>query len=227
MNSQQRIIRSVIAACVVLAALLTGQPVAAASPDYSSFFEEPRFADSGWSTCAPITWSADTRGMTATQSAREIKRLRRVWSLWEQAGGPSAVYVGQEHLAYEPATYGLRATDGSAAREHHVYIAFKTRREVSIFTGGAVGLAKPTLVFEGDKRIAGGMALMLRGYVTRQARHDPKALLHVYAHELGHVLGLGHAQSRSNVMYPEIIGLTELGFGDQTGIARITQPCRA
>lgn len=227
MNGQQTVFTSVLGALVALAVLLTGQPPAAASPDYSSFFVESELAGAGWSACAPLTWSVDTRGMTAAQSAREIKRLRRAWSLWEQAGGPTAVFAGQESLAYEPATYGLRAADGSSARDHHVYIAFKTRRQVSIFTGGAVGLAKPTYVLESDRRIVGGMALMLRGYVTKQARQDPKALVHVYAHELGHVLGLGHAQSPDNLMYPEVRGLTRLGAGDASGIARITQPCRA
>jgi len=65
-----------------------------------------------------------------------------------------------------------------------------------------------------------------RASATQASAPDPSALAHVYVHEIGHVLGLGHAQSPDNVMYPEVTGRTQLGAGDASGIARITQPCR-
>ena len=215
-------------ALVALMTAIVGAAPAGASPegDHSSFFEASELEGAGWASCQPITWSVDTRGMTAAQSRREIARLGQAWRLWADAAGVRVTFTGREHLVYDPATYGLVAADGSAARDHHVVIAFKTRKQVPILAGGAVGLAKPTLVLVDERRIVGGMAILMRGYAIEQARQDPSALVHVYAHEIGHILGLGHAQSRSNVMYPEVTGRTQLGAGDATGIARITQPCR-
>lgn len=214
---------------VVFALALGVAPIQAAqaSPDYSSFFGEGELRGAGWATCAPITWSADTRGLTSAQARREIARLRDAWRLWADAAGVKAVFTGRENLAYDPASYGLVPADGSAPVQHHVYIAFKTRKQVPILSGGAVGLGKPTLVFADQRRIDGGMAIMMRGYAIEQARMDPSALMHVYAHELGHVLGLGHARSRDNVMYPEVRSAERLGDGDAAGIANLTQECAA
>jgi hypothetical protein len=215
------------AVVALVAALLGAAPVSASSArDHSSFFHSSDLEGAGWASCQPITWSVDTRGMSAAQSRREVTRLRQAWRLWAEKAGVQVAFAGREPLAYDPATYGLVPADGSAAADHHVYIAFKTRKQVPILTGGAVGLAKPTFVHVDERRIVGGMAILMRGYAIEQARKDPPALAHVYAHEIGHVLGLGHAQSPGNVMYPEVTGRTELGAGDATGIARITQPCR-
>ena len=207
--------------------LVPAQAHAYASRDYSSFFGDGELTGAGWATCAPITWSADTRGLTSAQARREIARLRDAWRMWADAAGVKAVFTGREDLAYDPASYGLVPADGSAPVEHHVYIAFKTRKQVPILAGGAVGLAKPTLVLVEERRIVGGIAIFMRRYAIEQARSDPSALTHVYVHELGHVLGLGHAESRANVMYPEVQSVGTLGDGDVSGIARITQPCAA
>ena len=219
---------------VVFALALGVAPIQAAqasasysSSDYSSFFGDGELTGAGWATCAPITWSADTRGLTSAQARREIARLRDAWALWAEAAGVKAFFTGREDLAYDPASYGLVPADGSAPVEQHVYIAFKTRKQVPILTGGAVGLAKPTQVLVEERRIVGGMAILMRGYAIEQGRTNPSALAHVYAHELGHVLGLGHAESRANVMYPEVQSVTRLGDGDASGIARFTQECAA
>ena len=214
---------------VVFALALGVAPIQAAqaSQDYSSFFGDGELTGAGWATCAPITWSADTRGLTSAQARREIARLRDAWRLWADAAGVKAVFTGRQALAYDPARYSLVPADGSAPVEQHVYIGFKTRKQVPILTGGAVGLAMPTLVLVEERRIVGGIAIFMRRYAIEQARIDPTALTHVYVHELGHVLGLGHAESRANVMYPEVQSVGSLGDGDASGIARITQECPA
>jgi hypothetical protein len=233
MTGQQRVIKVVMTA-VVFALALGVAPIQAAqaspihsSADYSSFFGEGELTGAGWATCAPITWSADTRGLTSAQARREIARLSHAWRMWADAAGVKAVFTGREDLAYDPARYSLVPADGSAPVEQHVYIGFKTRKQVPILTGGAVGLAMPTMVLVEERRIVGGMAIMMRGYAIEQARTNPTALTHVYVHELGHVLGLGHAESRANVMYPEVQSVANLGDGDASGIARITQACPA
>lgn len=216
-------------AVIALVTAVLGTPAAGASAprDYAGFFDDSELEGSGWGTCQAITWSVDTRGMTVRQSRREITRLRQAWKLWAGAAGLQVSFAGRHDTAYDPAILGLRSADPSAARDHHVYIAFKTRKQVPLLAGGAVGLGKPTYVYADERRIVGGMVILMRGYAIAQARKDPAALAHVYAHEIGHVLGMGHARSRDHVMYPEVAGITELGAGDVAGIASITQPCRA
>ena len=216
------------AAVALVAALLGTAPVNASSAsDHSSFFAASDLEGAGWSTCQPITWSVDTRGMTAAQARREVTRLHGAWQLWAREAGVQVAHTGRASVEYDPATLGLRSADGSPAPDHHVHIAFKTRKQVPLLAGGAVGLGKPTYVHVDERRIVGGMVILMRGYALTQARKDPAALAHVYAHEIGHVLGMGHAQSRDNIMYPEVTGRTQLGAGDASGIARITQPCRS
>ena len=216
-------------ALIALVTAVVGTAPAGASPtrDYSSFFASSELAGSGWGACQPITWSVDTRGMTERQARREITRLRQAWQLWASAAGLQVSFAGRQVMVYDPSTLGVRSAEPSQSRDHHVYIAFKTRKQVPLLSGGAVGLGKPTYVLVDERRIVGGMVILMRGYAIEQARQDPSALAHVYAHEIGHVLGMGHAQSRDNVMFPEVAGITELGAGDSAGIARLTQPCRS
>jgi hypothetical protein len=109
--------------------------------------------------------------------------------------------------------------------DHHVYIAFKTPSQVPIMASNAVGLAMPTAVISSTQEITAGMAIFRRGYVVEQRRIAPDRIANLYIHELGHVLGLGHANSARNVMHPTLGELTRLGDGDAAGIRDITQPC--
>ena len=56
---------------------------------------------------------------------------------------------------------------------------------------------------------------------------EPRHLTHLYLHELGHIWGLGHAESPANVMYPTLGTMTELGPGDRAGARAHTQECAA
>jgi hypothetical protein len=146
----------------------------------------------------------DTRGFTASVSRREVRRLEAAWSQWSVASGVIVEFAGPERLTFDPATNGLRPADGSAAPDRHVFVAFKSPSQVPIMTGGAVGLAMPSLVLLPTREIIGGMAILRRGYVLEQRKIDPARVKHLYMHEIGHVIGLGHAEYEGNVMYPTI-----------------------
>lgn len=216
---------------IVASALLAVTAVAAPLParaeaDYSSFFWQRELADAGWAACEePVTWSVDVRGLTSTQARREIRRLEQAWGQWTAASGIPVQFTGRESLVFDPGTNGLRRPDGSPQPDRHVYLAFKTQRQVPIMIRGIIGLAMPSTVLVPSREIVAGVAVFRRSFVLEQRKVEPDRVLHLYLHELGHVLGLGHAGKQDNVMYPSIDHLTELGLGDRAGIEAFTQPC--
>lgn len=197
-----------------------------AAADYSSFFWQRELTGAGWAACEePMTWSADTRGLTARQARREIKRLSQAWSAWSAASGVPVRFAGRERLRFDPGTNGLRRPDGAPQPDRHVYIAFKTARQVPILTRGVVGMAMPSVVMIPSREIVAGVAVFRLGYVLEQRTIEPDRVIHLYLHEIGHVMGLGHARGRINVMYPSLDHVTRLGRGDRVGARALTQPC--
>lgn len=223
----KRLLSSALVASALFGLVSVVAPVPArAEADYSSFFWQRELADAGWAACEePVTWSIDVRGLTSTQARREIRRLEQAWGEWTAASGIAVQFTGRESLVFDPGTNGLRRPDGSPQPDRHVYLAFKTQRQVPIMIRGIIGLAMPSTVLVPSREIVAGVAVFRRSFVLEQRKVEPDRVLHLYLHELGHVLGLGHAGKQDNVMYPSIDHLTELGVGDREGIEAFTQPC--
>lgn len=221
-------LRVIVIVCA-LASLGVGGPRAAAAPgsaDYSSFFWQRELAGAGWAACPdPLTWSADTRGLTSRQGRREVRRLDQAWEAWSDATGVRVEFIGRERLEFDPGTNGLRRPDGAPPPDRHVYVAFKTSRQAPLITRGVVGYAMPSVVLVPTREIVGGVAVFRLGYVLEQRKVTPERVLHLYLHEVGHVLGLGHADGVGNVMYPSLDHLVQLGTGDRAGARSFTQPC--
>ena len=218
--------RAVLAAAVALIASLPSGSPAQAAADYSSFFWQRELEGAGWAACEePVTWSIDVRGFTSRQAKREINRLEQAWAEWSQASGVFVRFSGKQSLAFDPATNGLRATDGSAQPYRHVYLAFKTRSQVPIMTQAVIGLAMPSSVQLPEREIVAGMAIFRKGYILEHRKTDSERVMHIYLHELGHVIGLGHSGLRENVMYPTLDHETTLSSGDIAGAKAMTQPC--
>jgi len=193
---------------------------------YTSFFTDLELVGAGWSACAgPVTWSIDVRGLTARAARAEIRRLKGAWSQWGEAAGLTFRFAGRQDLVFDPATNNLRAADGSPQPARHVYLAMKSPTQVSIMRQTTVGLAMPSLVLLPTRAIVSGMAIFRRGYVKEQRRTSTLRLTRLYLHEMGHVLGLGHSGSTSNVMFAEMDTIARLGPGDKAGVADFTQPC--
>ena len=155
----------------------------------------------------------------------EIARLKQAWQDWSDASGVAAKMVGRESLDSDPGTNGLRRPDGSPRPDRHVSIAFKAQRQVPIMVRGVIGLAKPAVVLLPSREIIAGVAVFRRIYFLEERKVDPDRVMHLYLHELGHVMGLGHAGREDNVMYPSLGHLVELGTGDRAGVDDYTQTC--
>jgi hypothetical protein len=199
---------------------------AAQAADYSSFFRERVLVGAGWAACEePVTWTVDVGGLSTGEARSEVGRLKKAWAAWSQASGIRVSYEGRESLVFDPATNGLRRADGSPISDRHVYLAFKSTRQVPIMVTDVVGLAMPSVVLLPTREIVAGMAIFRRDFVRRERKVKPYRVLHLYMHEIGHVLGLGHATKPSNVMYPALDHLSALGRGDVVGIRSLVQPC--
>lgn len=218
------------AAALAVALVFGIAPAQAAAPDpasdYSSFFGDEALQGSGWSSCpVPVTWSVDTGALRAAAAEREIRRLGKALAVWSRHSGIPLDFTGRQKLVYDNDSFLLRSTADPAPRTRHIYIGFYGAKEVAGLSGSVVGLARPTSVFTAERELVSGMAVFRRGYVTREASVEPRHLMHLYLHELGHVFGLGHAASPVNVMFPTLGTLTDVGPGDRAGVRAHTRGC--
>lgn len=195
----------------------------AAADDFTSFFATgyDGWQGSGWQACGPITWSVDASELTAAQAARETRRLAWAFRQWSRASGLAFAYAGQVPVAYQDAGYQMRPADGTPARPRHIYVAFRRQGESSLLAGRTFGLGWPTGV--DGSTITGGAAIFRTELAADASR--PRTAMSLYLHELGHVLGLGHAGTQANVMYPVVSDVTSLGRGDLAGIRAFTRGC--
>ena len=218
-------------AAALAAASLMGVSAAQASvpaleSDYTSFFTDDVLRGSGWQSCAtPVTWSVDTGRLSATAAKKEVARLRKALSVWSAHTGVPLDFVGRQRLVYDNSSFLLRSEEDPAGRQRHIYIGFYGAKEVAGLSGNVVGLARPTSVLTAERRVVSGMAVFRRGYVLREQVAEPRHLTHLYLHELGHIFGLGHAESPANVMHPTLGTMTGLGPGDRAGARAHTQEC--
>ena len=234
-----RLRRAVIAAALVIIAAagsasaitpsasaqaVHGAAKRASTDDFTSFFATgyDGWQGSGWQACQPITWSVDTGELTAAQAARETRRLAWAFHQWSNASGLAFAYTGQVPVAYQDAGFQMQPADGTHAQPRHIYIAFRRQGESALLAGRTYGLGWPTGV--ADQQITGGAAIFRTELAAETGR--ARTAMSLYLHELGHVLGLGHAGTRANVMYPIVSDVTSLGRGDLAGIHAFTRPCQ-
>lgn len=229
---QRRVGVLVLAAAlaVALLAMLTPAPPAVAVPvspapadDHTAFFPDGTLAGSGWSACPGITWTVDARRLPDGIERREIRRLAAAVGQWAEASGLDIRFAGEEPLSYDASRYLL--VPRGTPRERHVYLAFLAPRHAPLLASPVVGLGNPSHVIAETRQIVGGVAVFRSGFVADASGRDPDRLRNLYLHEFGHVLGLGHARTTANVMYPTIDQRVRLGLGDRSGARSLVRPC--
>ena len=196
--------------------------------DYTSFFDGTALEGTGWMACPePITWSVDVGSLDPLAKRKEISRLRLAFGQWAQESGLRMEFTGREALDYDASTHALNPADGSPPRDRHVYIGFLEEGESPLFVDSVVGLAMPSRVLVSRRAIVTGVIAIRSSYVSDVRRVEPRYLRHLYLHEIGHTMGLGHAELKINVMEPTVRIKRILGPGDVTGVRAMLRPCVA
>jgi hypothetical protein len=199
-----------------------------ASPtDFTSIFASqlPAYTNSGWTTCpVAISWNVDTTGLTEAQATRQLANLEYAFAQWTAASGLTFSFAGSIDLVANETSFAVTPADGSAVPSRHINLAFVDDASSTLLGDTTVGMAGPSAVWAGSKEIEGGAGIFLTDAVKKMSDTQARAL---YTHELGHVLGLGHAADAGNIMSPVVGEHSELGAGDIAGVRTMTKPCAA
>ena len=176
----------------------------------------------GWSRCAgTVTVSADTSHLDAAAGERVRSALKKVAKLWTAASGLEFVSVGSEDLRLDPTTQTLVPVNGPI-KENHIYLSAENELQAPRLDGGVVGLGTPILVLADTQQFLSGEAVFEAEYINARSQAE---LIHLFAHEIGHILGLGHSPDEGNIMYSIVTDQTTLGPGDTAGIDAVMRPC--
>jgi len=206
---------------------VTPGQVGTSARDFASIFtgDNAPLSGAGWKACAtPVVWTVDTRQLTPAEGAAQVRNLAWAFRQWSKVSGLSFQYAGEQAVKYDDAAFTVTPADGSTVQARHVYLDFVGASQSNRLGGGTVGLGSPSQVMPTTKEIVSGEAVFRTDHVKAATTSELKSL---YLHELGHVLGLAHAQVPSNIMYPMVTDHTALGLGDVNGVQAMTQACTA
>lgn len=208
------------ALAAALGLLTTVMPASAASAPSRDW--TPISGSIGWRSCAPISWSIDPGALSPRTANRQITALDWAFDQWSEASGLEFAYAGTIPTQYVAASAELAPADGQS-RPRHIYLTWLSPAGVPELTDRTSGFAAPSQVSAGT--INGGRAVFKAGYVEAVTKRAPQKVRALYLHEIGHILGLGHAETPVNRMYPIVDGATSLGPGDIAGVRTLTRGC--
>ena len=168
----------------------------------------------------PVTVTVDTRALAKAQRSKAKSAMTEAIGLWNKAKIAPFVYGGELPVTFNPATHVSTPTDGRS-RDRQIYFTIVKATADQAETG-VVGLATPLRVDSVTSTILEGSAAFQAQYVNKQSEEKVREL---FAHELGHVFGLGHSTSKKDVMYAVLQGHSGLGPGDKAGGRALLKPC--
>lgn len=157
-----------------------------------------------WDPCRTITYRINSSGSypgAAADIRRTFRRVGRVTGFRFDYLGRTTREIWRDRLGYHPV-----GTD--------IVVDWQSPKEERGLSGQVVGIGGHWV--QGDRRFDGYVML------DRTARLSRATWRQVMTHEVGHVLGLGHAHSPRQLMYGVSSALNErLGAGDLTALARV------
>jgi Matrixin len=217
--------RQVVAAILAAVAILAVSSGPAGADDGNSWtllYPDGPYAGAGWAACAtPITVSVDTRNLKADQRAKARRALYVALARWNRSKTFTFQYGGEIPVRFDRSTGSSTPEDG-VARDRWLYLTLVKAPKSGGADSQIVGLAGPLRIDPATKEIREASAAFRAQYVNTQSRARVALL---FAHELGHDIGLGHSTSKSDIMYPVLNDQPRLGKGDIAGAQAVLKPC--
>ncbi|MBI1350106.1 MAG: matrixin family metalloprotease [Actinomycetales bacterium] len=206
----------------MLLSALVAPSARADDQSWTSLYAGTEYDGSGWASCPdPIRISVDTRALDPAQKAKARKALKAVLAVWNKAKVYPLVYGGEIPVRFDKAT-GVSTPEDGVTRDRWIYLTLVKASKKATSDTAVVGLGGPLRVDPDNKVIVEASAAFQAQYVNKTS----KALVEeLFAHELGHVIGLGHSTSKKDVMYPILSGHLKLGPGDIAGAWALIRPC--
>jgi hypothetical protein len=190
---------------------------------WTSIYDGTPYAGAGWSNCPdPIRVSVDARSLSEEDKTKARNALKLAVAKWNRAKVVRFEFAGFVPVRFDPAT-GITAPEDGVARDRWIYL--------TVVKGGGEGIDPNVVGLAAPLRIDPATNIILEGSAAFRWKYVDKAkkarVAELFAHELGHVFGLGHSTSKKDLMYPILEGRKELGPGDIAGGFAVLKPCPA
>lgn len=127
--------------------------------------------------------------------------------------------------SYSDTDFTLTPKDRKTPTPRHLYFDYVAGSESKFFTGLVYGFGLPLDIDPVRKTIQSGTIVIKQEFLAKYGKSSPKLVRSLYLHEIGHVLGLGHANNEANIMHPMVIGNVALGAGDINGVKSLSRAC--
>ncbi|MFN8126727.1 MAG: matrixin family metalloprotease [Candidatus Nanopelagicales bacterium] len=222
-----------VGAAALLAASMTSAPASAGS-GYALLMghTETGTAPLRWNPCqTAITYKVNTtyahhKGSTASEAAtRALSEVRKAMGKVAAATGLPFQYAGTTSIIPTGTNWYTKQNAGS-----EIVIAYAdqdaTRSRSSFLGGTAWGQGGQVYAYEGSRLVVGRGFVVIDGDKTKRMDLGFGPGTHrgnIVLHELGHVVGLDHVSSRSQLMYPTLSDSSPDGYawGDLAGLKRL------
>jgi hypothetical protein len=203
-----------------------GTPAPVPAPDSSYRFARGEgAAPAGFNPCRPVHYVMRTAGMPAGGQRIVDNAMSRL----SQVTGLEMIYDGPTQEAPRSGRPSV-LKDLYGDRWAPVLITWSDPVEFPALAGDVAGLGGGVSVDVGNHAVTvtGSLALDGPQLAGMLELHDGGKLVRaVLLHELGHVVGLGHVDDRTQLMSPDLSpSVTDYAAGDLTGLAILgSGPC--